>query len=201
MAFRYTFRVDSEEAMTVPYGPLYDDVRANRGFVDLRGRPDRALEIVEGIGSDALRDLLTRLARPGSSLFTLGCDLGEGTGRTSVPRHRREFAGGYIQVVSMAYDRTPPDAYAAFARTLVSQLEAGSADDRWEADIVGKWVYFNFTGEPIGQFPSLWIYFHAFAGSQTAAIESRERLVGVIGNAFVDSVALQPLKEEAGDES
>jgi hypothetical protein len=30
----------NEEGMTVPYPPLFDDVRKNHGFVDLRGRPD-----------------------------------------------------------------------------------------------------------------------------------------------------------------
>jgi hypothetical protein len=31
-----------EEANTVPYPPLFDSVRKNNGFVDVRGRPDLA---------------------------------------------------------------------------------------------------------------------------------------------------------------
>ena len=32
-----------QEGMTVPYAPLFDDIRCNYGFVDLRGRPDLAM--------------------------------------------------------------------------------------------------------------------------------------------------------------
>lgn len=31
MPFRFTFRVDYEEAMTVPYAAISDDIRRNRG--------------------------------------------------------------------------------------------------------------------------------------------------------------------------
>jgi hypothetical protein len=30
------------DGTTVPYGPIFDDIRKNRGFVDERGRPDIA---------------------------------------------------------------------------------------------------------------------------------------------------------------
>jgi hypothetical protein len=70
MPFRFTFRVDTE-ATTVPYGPIADDVRLNRGFTDLRGRPDQAKEIAEGKASPASHNLLTRVADIDSPIFTL----------------------------------------------------------------------------------------------------------------------------------
>jgi hypothetical protein len=50
--------------------------RRNHGFVDLRGRPDLAIEIPEGSQSPALKGILVELSEPDSPLFTLGCDLG-----------------------------------------------------------------------------------------------------------------------------
>ena len=65
-----------KEGMTVPYPPLFNDIRRNHGFVDLRGRPDLAIEIPEGSQSPALKAILVELSEPASPLFTLGCDLG-----------------------------------------------------------------------------------------------------------------------------
>ena len=47
-----------KEGMTVPYPPLFNDIRRNHGFVDLRGRPDLAIEIPEGSQSSALKAIL-----------------------------------------------------------------------------------------------------------------------------------------------
>jgi hypothetical protein len=57
--FKYTFRAEN----TVPYPAFKDDIRYNRGFIDLRGRPDRAKEIAETAASNALSKLLLRVAR------------------------------------------------------------------------------------------------------------------------------------------
>jgi hypothetical protein len=51
------------DGITVPYGPIFDGVRKNSGFTDVRGRPDVAAQITEGGESKALRDLLVRTAR------------------------------------------------------------------------------------------------------------------------------------------
>ena len=44
-----------KEGMTVPYPRLLNDIGRNHGFVDLRGRPDLAIEIPEGSQSPALK--------------------------------------------------------------------------------------------------------------------------------------------------
>jgi hypothetical protein len=86
MTFKFAFRVD-REGMTVPYAPITDDIRRNRGFVDLRGRSDLAGEIAEGHNSVALRNLLVRIAQPSSRVFTIGCDLGaHQQGASATPR-------------------------------------------------------------------------------------------------------------------
>jgi hypothetical protein len=51
------------EGITVPYALIFDRVRKNRGFKDVRGRPDIAAEIAEGIDSRALGECLVRIAR------------------------------------------------------------------------------------------------------------------------------------------
>ena len=81
-----------EEANTVPYPALFDKIRKNNGFVDVRGRPDLARKIVESAHSPALRALLVELAMPRSALWTLGCDLGETQTKLDVPSiHRRRL--------------------------------------------------------------------------------------------------------------
>jgi hypothetical protein len=57
-----------QEGMTIPYPPLFDKVRCNHGFIDLRGRPDLAAEIPEGSQSPALKALLVALSKPDSDL-------------------------------------------------------------------------------------------------------------------------------------
>jgi hypothetical protein len=107
MTFKFSFQIDPE-GMTVPYPPVTDEIRRNRGFVDLRREPEKAIEIAEGTDSLALRNLLIRVAEKGTSIFTIGCDLGAHQERTNVPARRREFAGGYIQFASIHYDRPSP---------------------------------------------------------------------------------------------
>jgi hypothetical protein len=43
------------DGTTVPYGPVRDNIRNNRGFIDARGRPDLAASIAEGSESLALK--------------------------------------------------------------------------------------------------------------------------------------------------
>ncbi|MBI3758977.1 MAG: hypothetical protein HY269_04390 [Deltaproteobacteria bacterium] len=198
MPFRFTFRID-DEAMTVPYAPITDDIRRNRGFTDLRGQPSRAKEIAEGNSSSALSDLLVRVAEVGSPIFTLGCDLGSHTEPTHVPKRRREVAGGYVQIASIQYHRTKTEAYAAFANSMVDALRARCGKDNWKIDIVGKGVNFQFDREPKGVQPSLWIWFFAAASDPFAAIESRERLIAALCEIFVLPSALEPFMPSGGD--
>jgi hypothetical protein len=188
--FRFTFSVDNEAAMTVPYAPIVDEIRTNRGFVDLRAEPDRARTIAEGSGSDALRALLVRVADPHAGVFTLGCDLGRHTESTSVPRHRREVAGGYVQIASIDYHRTPSATYAAFARALVDGLRTRCGRDSWNIEFIGKWVSFEFVGEQNGIYPTLWIWFFAAAADRAGAFESRERLITTLSDMFMDPSVL-----------
>jgi hypothetical protein len=179
MTFRFSFHVDPE-GMTVPYAPITDDIRRNRGFVDLRGRPDRAREIAEGNDSPALRNLLVRAATAGSAIFTLGCDLGAHQEPTNIPVRRREVAGGYVQFASVNYDRAEPESYSSFANAVGKNVKARVGEDNWTIKCIGKWVSFEFDGEPKGTRPSLWILFFAAERNPFAALQSRERLIEAI---------------------
>jgi len=44
----------SEQGITVPYAPLFNDINRNHGFVDVRGRPDLVAGIPEASQSNAL---------------------------------------------------------------------------------------------------------------------------------------------------
>jgi hypothetical protein len=83
------------EGITVPYAPIFDAIRKNRGFKDTRGRPDLAEEIAEGIESRALGKCLVRIAKE-NLYFSLGCDLGSHR-EPEQPAPLRQAAGGYIQ--------------------------------------------------------------------------------------------------------
>lgn len=196
MPFKYTFRVE-KEATTVPYPALTDDIRHNRGFVDLRGRPDLAMKVEEGSASAALRNLLTQVAMPNSPIFTLGCDLGSHMEPTNVPLSRRAVAGGYVQVAGIHYHRTPTEAYAALANSIVAKARAQCGKDNWTIDFVGKGVRFQFEGEPTGIQPSLWIWFFAGARDEFSAMESRERLIAAISDTLVTPAAIEPFTAAA----
>jgi hypothetical protein len=190
MTFNFSFRVDPE-GMTVPYPPRNDEIRRNRGFVDLRGRPDKANEIVEGTYSPALRNLLVRIAKAGSPVFTIGCDLGEHQEPTSIPARRREVAGGYIQIASIRYHRAEPESYSSFANAIRMNVNTQVGRDHWKIQCIGKWVDFKFDGEPQGLRPSLWIGFFAAASDQFGALQSRERLIEAVdlATALPDTLA------------
>jgi hypothetical protein len=196
MPFRFTFRVDAK-AITVPYAPITDDIRRNRGFVDLRGRPDKAKEVAEGNDSPALRQLLIRVANNGSAIFTLGCDLGTHQEPTHVPLRRREVAGGYIQFASVHYDRANPESYAAFANAIVANMKIRAGKDHWEINFVGQMVNFQFDGEPSGIHPTLMIWFFAAARDPFIARQSRERLIEAIGEATALSATLESFASAA----
>jgi hypothetical protein len=179
MTFRFSFRVD-DEAITVPYAPIRDDIRRNSGFVDLRGWPDRAHNITEGNESPALRHLLVRAAATGSEIFTLGCDLGTHQEPNRSGTEARQIAGGYVQFASRHYDQAKPQSYAAFANAIVAGMKLRVGRDHWEIDFVGKPVSFKFDNEPNGIYPFLMVWFFANARGPLAAVQSRERLTKAI---------------------
>lgn len=190
MTFKFSFQVDSV-GITAPYAPVTDQIRRNQGFIDLRKEPERASEIAESSESPALRNLLVQVAKKGSPIFTIGCDLGAHQERTSVPARRREVAGGYVQFASIHYDRAEPQSYSAFANAIGRNVKSRTGQDHWKLDCVGKWVDFKFEGEPQVLRPSLWVWFFAASNTPLAALESRERLIKAIDAAVASPKTLE----------
>jgi hypothetical protein len=178
VTFKFSFKVDPV-GITVPYAPLTDKIRRNRGFIDLRKEPERASEIAEGADSPALRNLLLRVAKKGL-LFSIGCDLGAHQERASISARRREVAGGYIQFASIHYDRAEPQSYSALANAIGKDVKSRAGQDHWKLDCIGTWVDFKFEGEPQGLRPSLQIWFFAASNTGVNALQSRERLIEAI---------------------
>jgi hypothetical protein len=118
-----------KEGMTVPYPQLFNDIGRNHGFVDLRGRPDLAIEIPEGSQSPALKAILVELSEPDSPLFTLGCDLGthEEPWREESARH---VAGGYVQLMCASYSDRSPEDYTTFGYAIAQVLGEKAQDYR-----------------------------------------------------------------------
>ncbi len=165
-----------DSAITVPYEPFFDDQRTNRGFVDLRGRPDIAAEIAEGSDSPALKRLLLQLAQPESKLFSVGCDLGT---RDNVEGYLRHAAGGYIQVMHRNYAPLSPDAYLRYAEAVEEALTEAAAGYEWFTSLVATYVQFDLDDyrEITG---SLVILFDARSTTPPDAQESREVLIDAL---------------------
>jgi hypothetical protein len=163
------------DGITVPYPPLFDDIRRNHGFVDIRGRPDLAEKIPEGSQSPALRALLMRFAEAESPLFSLGCDLGASE-QLENPPSTRCTAGGYIQFMCAAYAKRVPLHYQRFAEASARALDTHVGTHEWLVIFALTPVHFklddfsNMTG-------SLWIWFHAGSPTPEEALASREVLI------------------------
>jgi hypothetical protein len=177
-------RYGLERGNTVPYPPLFDDIRRNHGFVDTRGHPDRIAEIPEAQESAALASLLTMLAAPDAPLISLGCDLGQ----HEVPKARigtRRVAGGYVQVISPR--REAPEAELAFLKQVAKRLEheliGGVGVDHWEINLCLAPVALNLEEEEV-DCQSIWIWFYAKASTHDRALASRERLLQVLSKAM-----------------
>lgn len=170
----------SGDGTTVPYGPIFDGIRKNRGFVDARGRPDLAASIAEGSESSALKILLVRIAEE-NVYFSLGCDLGmhpEPEAKVTL----RQVAGGYVQVVGMDYEQLSTDDYDEFGNRLERQLRAKSQGRNWRLWLDGRFVDFKFADRPAVNAPSMWIWFFAKAKTVGRAIEEREELLTILSD-------------------
>lgn len=191
--FDWSIEMD-KEGMTVPYDPISDDVRSNRGFVDTRGRPGAASKIMEGRQSSAMKGLLVRVARVGSPIFSVGCDVGF----KHVNEGRRKYyytAGGYVQIMHSNYaDRLPQD-YARYGEAVANMLEDRANRNDWRLNFVLTPVQFNLDNfcEMTG---SLWIWFHSFGDSKRLAVDSRETCIVELGNCLLDVRNLAYLVEE-----
>jgi hypothetical protein len=168
------------DGITVPYGPIFDGVRKNSGFTDVRGRPDVAAQITEGGESKALRDLLVRTARE-NVYFSLGCDLGDHP-EPEATAAQRQVAGGYIQFAAINYSTTTADQYDEFCKTMEPALRKRTRSSHWRIEFVGTWVNFRLPDEPTITSPSMWIWFFAAARTKAKAVASREALIGAISD-------------------
>ncbi len=183
--------------MTVPYAPLFDDVRSNHGFVDLRGRPKLVSRIPESSQSPALNELLVMLAQPGSSLWTLGCDLGDGK---TEPEPTPHIAGGYVQVLATDYSPHSLDAYFTVGQFIAQGIEDRCGDHNWELQFVHTWVNLGIDG-PHKMTSSVFIWFHARAGTAEGAARSREALINCLADALCKPEIVQFLQEAVQPEA
>lgn len=159
---------------TVPYPPLTDDIRRNRGFVDLRGRPDLVSAIEETRDSPALCVLLEDLAQPHSRIITLGCDLGEHVERRR-PLKWRRVAGGYVQIATVPLGEGGIPKLLEVARAAERLLGEDVGEDHWEVKFELCPVAFSF--EKRVEAHSIWIWFFVAASTPERAKQARERLV------------------------
>lgn len=170
------------EGTTVPYAPIFDNVRRNHGFTDLRGRPDLAEKVFEGASSIRLRELLVRLARE-RSYFSLGCDLGIHIEEENPPASRK-VSGGYIQLAAMSYAKASTTQYDEFCDAFGDELEPYAGKRRWAIRLEGRYVQFNLSSELAVKAPSIWIWFFAAERTHEKSNQSREELLNAIGEAL-----------------
>lgn len=168
---------------TVPYPPSEGRVghgrkRHNRGFVDLRGKPDDAAAVAEAADSPELRAWLVDLAKPGSALFSVGCDIGKYRKRRATD-NCLHASGGYIQLLAADYAFWGPDEYKALAEPWAARVEALAGNDRWDLSFLLQTVRFNLD-QVFNELVSLSVEFNTWASNAIAAKEARERLVRAV---------------------
>ena len=180
--FDYTVEI-REEGMTVPYGPVFDNIRSNHGFVDTRGRPDLASNVKECTQSPSMKELLMRLAQSESKVFSVGCDLG---GELVTDEGRPHYvAGGYIQILSAEYSRFWLEEYERYGQSVAEMLESRSSSYEWRLESALTPVQFNLDGfEDISG--SIWIWFHAYDDLEDFAGRSREVCIANLGDCLLD---------------
>jgi hypothetical protein len=169
-----SYEIDTE-GITVPYPPLFDNIRRNHGFKDVRGRPDQAAQIPEGAESVALRALLVALAAPESHVFTAGCDLGTSEFECT-DSSQLQLAGGYVQVMSKSFVNRSSDDYYYFAKAIEAYMRRAIGRATWRLRFVMMPSRVLLDGAT-GIEPSLWIWFDAAARSAQLARLSREVLI------------------------
>jgi hypothetical protein len=166
-----------DRIMPVPYSRTFKDSRKNRGFRDLRGRPDEAARVIEARDSRELQLFLEQAAEVNSRLFTIGCDLGmhmESRLRNS------NIAGGYIQIALRDYTAAIADDYWREATVV---LEAGRKLSRghlWRATFLLGSCRFRLGTDPEAEAPSLLIYFWALSRTAEGALCSREAFIAFL---------------------
>lgn len=173
---------EEQEGITVPYPPLFDEIRSNHGFVDLRGCPELAKQIAEAVQSQALRETLCQLAERGSPFFTVACELGAHEELDS-PVECRYVAGGYLQILDANYSERLPNDYLVLAQAIARELEPYSKVQNWTIRFVHTPVMYNL--DHFGSITSsLSIWFYAAAPLADTARESREIFISCIKDAL-----------------
>jgi hypothetical protein len=171
------------EGITVPYGAIFDEVRSNFGFVDLRGRADLVADLPEVASSAALRRLLSSLAAPTSQIFSIGCDLGEHQ-EDEAPRELRRVAGGYVQLMSSNYFEADDETYRTIGEHVGRRLEDASVGHSWEVRVSLQKVAFKLDAAGIRS--SLVFWFYASAAKPQKARSSREVLIDRLHRALTE---------------
>lgn len=102
--------------------------RPNRGFIDLRDRPDAAEAIYEAADVPGLQALLRAVNAPGSPFMSLGCErqlnvLNPPQGDVTC------YLNSYMEVTSRDPDKQSEAAMLELARTIVRQ--AALTPERW----------------------------------------------------------------------
>jgi hypothetical protein len=170
--------------MTVPYPPLFDEIRRNYGYVDLRGRPELAAQVAECRDSPALCALLIKLADSGSPFFTLGCDLGTHY-EPDVDACVARVAGGYVQIAGAEYAKLGIDQYQDICHAVETIVRNASSDNAWELRFVHAFTEISIDA-PVQSVSSVFIWFFARASSPDDALLSRESLLGALTKALND---------------
>jgi len=182
----------AREGNTVPYPSFekrdgHSRRRHNRGFSDLRGRPEIAAAVAEVADSPEFAAWLVELAGRESPLFSLGCDLG--TFRRSKRGVVNRYAsGGYIQLVGTNYRSLSEDYYKRLAESLGAHVEQSADDEQWDAGFLLQIVQLNLDGfndETI----SLSVHFNAWGADPTAAKTSCELLIRTLRLGIATDVA------------
>ncbi|MBA1139308.1 hypothetical protein [Mesorhizobium neociceri] len=184
MPVNITNSQSNEVHTSVPYPAFFSPTRSNRGFVDLRGRPELAAGIAEAVTSKALRAFLVRIAATQTSLFSIGCDLGHHVD-PAAPKGRRRVAGGYIQLTSSHYDLVRPDDWARLCNGVSDTLQQSAPMDEWDVHfkLEPVWVEIDDVDQATG---AVHVAFYANAKTHHDALRSRERLIAAIDVGFSD---------------
>lgn len=159
---------------TVPYPPLFDGVRCNHGFVDLRGRADLVDSIPEAAVSSALRKLLLDLSDKNSKLMSVGCDLGSRKHK-SEDLGQKHRSGGYLQIAILPLSAPDRRALHMIAKGVEFCLGDRVGHDVWMVTFSLCRTHFKL--EASIETETLWVWFDAAAMTQEKARSSRERLI------------------------
>jgi hypothetical protein len=171
-----------KDGITVPYPPLFDEIRHNHGYVETRGTPENVDLIPETRRSEALRQLLLDVASTQSAIASLGCDLGE----SRHPKRRLSFrwqAGGYIQFLPIKEDDQGDLVLKPLAKAIDKMVSACAGTDNWEVELALTPVLLKFGNEVFSR--TVWVWFHAISSSHAGALNSRERLIGAVREAVL----------------